>query len=48
MRELQADGQWPVWIAPGKPEDADREGYGGIASYVTPAALENFPAVFRH
>ncbi len=47
MRELQANGQWPVWIAPPDPDRADEGGYGGIASYVTPAALENFPAVFR-
>ncbi|MGA7413841.1 MAG: hypothetical protein WBW33_25420, partial [Bryobacteraceae bacterium] len=47
MRELQADGQWPVWVAPKDPAKADIEGYGGIASFVTPAALENFPAVFR-
>ena len=47
MRELQADGQWPVWVAPKDPAKADVEGYGGIASFVTPAALEAFPAVFR-
>jgi hypothetical protein len=47
MRGLQANGQWPVWIAPRDPARADEDGYGGIASYVTPTALENFPAVFR-
>ena len=47
MRELHANGQWPVWIAPRDPARADEDGYGSIASYVTPMALENFPTVFR-
>jgi hypothetical protein len=47
MRELQPNGQWPVWSPPRDPATGDEDGYGGIASYVTPTALENFPAVFR-
>jgi hypothetical protein len=48
MRDLQADGQWPLWSAPRDIDATDADGYGGIACYVTPRLAEwHFPRA-RH
>jgi hypothetical protein len=42
MRDLQPDGQWPLWSAPGEIGETDAGGYGGVACYVTPRLAEAY------
>jgi hypothetical protein len=42
MRELQPDGQWPLWTVASELGMSESDGYGGIACYVpTAQVLEN-------